>query len=317
VSPSWIDFLLYPQGGAPCLGVALGRRALWFVQTRSGDKAAKVESCGRIPVEGWLFSGTPTDETVSKLALTLAPVLKNLKNTYFCVQVALPDPLVKFEVFELEKLPPRGSPTSEFLNWRFKADPKGPAASLAVASQVLGEQDGKFLLLGMAVEKAWLDALKRVFHGAGIPVSVTDMALCHRINFFQSAFREKGTGGALVTFEPEYWSLAVLDKEARPRFMRSKWWEGDPKKLKDIPLKETIVEIERTIRSYVYAAKDRSVETLFVAAPDEWLSPLLEALNENSAGGCVGLPLKNRIQADPGLSMESVPPSAVAAAVQR
>ena len=283
------------------------------------DGLRPVEWARQVPLDFPLFEGEPSGETGSLLAQALAPLFEKAKKTYCTFQVALPDPLVKFEVFEMDKVPPRGKAMEEFLAWRFNQDlnKEETRPPLAFASQLLGEEDGKSLVLAMGVEKNWLLALQQAFEKAGAPVSVMDMALGHRFNFFYDAFREKGGSGALVSIEPEYWNLALWDGRTRLRFARSKWWKGETGGPSGIPPAETVLEIERTIRSYVYSGKDRSVEKIFVLAPPQGLGPVLEALAKRTGGNCEGLsPDGGRFLIPPG-GLGQVAPSALAAAVPR
>jgi hypothetical protein len=253
----------------------------------------------------------------AQLARALAALFEKTKGTYTTFQAALPDPLMKFEVFELEKVPDPGKAMDEFLAWRFNQDKEENLAPLAFTHQILGTEGGKSLVLGIALEQKWLQAVQRAFERSGIPLSVIDMGLGHRFNFFHDSLREKGGSGALLSFEPEYWSLVLWDKEARPRFARSKWWKGEAGKLADIPLSATVLEAERTIRSYVYSGKDRSVEKIFVLAPEEWLDAILKALRERTEGNVEGLPLNDGILQMPAHGLPITAPSAIAAAVER
>jgi hypothetical protein len=312
----------WPRSGeSPCIGVALGRQALWTVQTsplpeKSGDRR-QVDWSERIPLESSLFEGEPGEETVPQLARALTPIFEKTKGTYTTFQAALPDPLVKFEVFDLEKVPDQGKAMDEFLAWRFNQGKEESPVPSSFTHQLLGVEGGKSLLLGMALEQKWLRAVEQAFEKAGLPLSVTDMALGHRFNFFHDSLREKGGSGALLSFEPEYWSLALWDKEARPRFARSKWWKGEVAKWGDIPLSATVLEAERTIRSYVYSGKDRSVEKISVLAPEEWLDEILKALRERTEGDVEGLPLDGGLLQMPAGGLQGAVPSAIAAAVGR
>jgi hypothetical protein len=312
----------WPRSGeSPCIGVALGRRALWAVQTspspEKSDGHRKVDWFEKIPLESPLFEGEPVEETIPRLARALAAIFERAKGTYTTFQAALPDPLVKFEVFDLEKVPDPGKAMDEFLAWRFNQGKEESPVPSTFTHQFLGAEDGKSLLLGMALEQKWLQAVEQAFERTGFPLSVTDMALGHRFNFFHDSLRKEGGSGALLSFEPEYWSLALWDKEARLRFARSKWWKGEVGELGDIPLPATVLEAERTIRSYVYSGKDRSVEKIFVLAPEEWLDMILKALRERTEGNVEGLPLDGGLLQIPADGFQGAAPSAIAAAVGR
>lgn len=316
MSPSWTDFFLRPPEGEACLGVVLGRRSLWTAQTRKVGKGIKIEGMVTrvsLPVE--LFQGNPSPEALSGLTESLVSSLGKWNKSYLTLQVALPDPALKIEVFELEKVPVGKKSQDEFLKWRFKAGPKEAGVPLTFATQLLGEEKSKSLLLGIAMEEPWRAALLEAFRRAGVFVSVMDLAACHRINLFLGELQKKAAGSALLTFDSEYWSLTILDKESRLRFIRSKWWGREVGKVKDLPLQETLAEVERTIRSYVYVAKDRNVETLYVTAPHEWLGPLVAAINKEVEGGCVGLSPDGVL---PSFQAEdAASPSVLATAVKR
>ena len=307
-----------PQAGdVPCLGLTFGRRELWAVCAREGEGGVEAEWSEKFSLEGNLFSGEPSAQALLSLNSALGAVAKRVKGNFLEVQVALPDPALSFEVFELEKIPGSGAPRREFLTWRFNQSRRPSDPPLAFTSQLLGEEEDKTLLWAAAVEQRWLDLLRQAFHSAGLQAAVIDMALGYRFNFFHQSFLEKKTGGALVAFEPDYWSLAFWDKEIRPRFARSKWWEKEKFRPQGPSLENVVLEIERTIRSYVYSGKSRNVETLFVSAPEDWLEPVLKALNLRTEGRCVGLPGADQGGKSPEVTLEGMTPSSWAAAVRR
>lgn len=290
----------------PCLGLALGRQSLWASMTGFEKAGDAPEWSGRFPLEG-VFSaqGSPLAAPV-KMEEAAGAVRQKLGDSFFDLQVALPDAAVRLEVLSLDKLPPRGKALEDFLTWRFNGDRNPDAPALAFTTQALGEEDGKPLLMALAVERGWLSSLTAGLRAHGLYPSVVDMALAYRFNRLYSQIQGKGAG-ALAAFEPDYWSLAVWDKETRPRFLRSKWWDTEKAKVKDLPLEETVLEMERTLRSYVYSGKNRDVESLFVTAPEDWLEPVRESLDKKSGGLCAALPL-------PGGAGS---PSAAAVAVRR
>lgn len=313
---SWLDFFTTPKDGTPCLGVVLGRRSLWAAQVRMKGPAVEWEGTQAVPLEKELFTGAPTAETIAGLSGSLAPLFEKWKGRFFSLRVALPDPAVKCEVFELEKKPAGPKAVREFLQWRFKTPSRAPAGDSRFTSQDLGRAGDKNLLLGIAADGLWLDALGRAFREAGGIPSSLDMALCHRLNFFKGSLDGQGEGSALLTFEPDYWSLALLDAQGRPRLARAKWWEGEMKDWRKAPLPETMAEVERTVRSYVSLAPHREVGTLFITAPHPWLGPLVEHLRKSTAGGCVALDPAGTVRMGEGVPPLSSP-SLLATAVRQ
>ncbi|HXL73750.1 MAG TPA: hypothetical protein VN963_09010 [bacterium] len=309
-----LDFFNPLPGDSPCWGLALGRKALWAVRRLEKEGSPWVEKCQRIPLDSPLFTGSPSPESVGALTKALNGLDHPKKGSYQTFQVALPDPLTRFEVFELEKVPAAGKPLREFLAWRFHQGREGEA--LVFTHQVFGQAEGKNLLLCLAVEEEWMKVLNESLSQSGLRVSFIDSALSYRFNFYHDLFAQNTGGGALVTLEPDYWSLGIWDETPRLRYGRSKWWNKEIKNPGDIPFKEILLEVERTLRSYVYSAKGRNVPTLFLLAPPPWREPLLKIFREGTGGNCSALNLSGLI---PGLL--AVPPvlspTALAAAVKR
>ncbi|MGH7740219.1 MAG: hypothetical protein ACREL1_08755 [bacterium] len=281
-----IDFFTPASHEKLCLGISLGRSGLEIVETNLEDGNYRVESVESRALAEPLWSGVPSYNAASELTAILKPYAR--KREYRVCQVSLPDPLASWEVFELEQVPARGAATDEFLNWRFNPD-AASLPELCFASQRLGEEKGKKLLLGVGLDRAWTRWVGQALEGAGLQASVTDIAFRFRFNLFQTALGS--ASGALVSLERDYWSLALWDESKRPRLLRAKWWKG-PVESGDKPaLDQILLEVERTIRSYVHSGTDRSVENLFLSAPQDWLTPALKKFKEHTGGLAVGVPL--------------------------
>ncbi len=280
------DFFRPLPEETPCLGLALGRQEVGLMESLAMGGKTRVLSFEAHSLAEPLWSGKPRTESLAALVAVLAPFFKERKG-YRTLQVSLPDAAAHWEVFELEKIPAAGPSLDQFLRWRFS--PHGlEKAPLVFARQGLGEEKGKKLLLGVALEKNWLEWLQRTLEEAGARVSFLDMASRFRFNLFHETFLSQGPGG-LVSLEKDYWTLLVWDGQARPRFQRSKWWRTPVEGPEDLPLEELALEVERTVRSYVHAGPDRSVETLSLLAPEAWMGPALEAFQKPTEGRVAGL----------------------------
>jgi len=312
-----IDAFRQSSSDSACVGVALGRKSFWVLRTKGQNEKLQIEKIERYPMRLNLFSGSPSSEVANELASALSIAFENTKDFYTTLQVALPDPAVRFEVMELEKVPARGKSLNEFLNWRFNQGNEGTSHPLSFSGQMLGVEQNKNLFLGMAVDQGWLEVVQTAFQKAGLKASVIDMALAQRFNFFYKFFKESQKSGALITFEPEFWSVGLWDDQTRLRFVRSKWWDKEILKVNDLPLEATILEVERIIRAYVYSAKNRSVENLFVSASENWLKPIEEFLKKRTHGNCRALSLAEITNENPEVKKSGVVPSALAVAVQR
>jgi hypothetical protein len=293
--------------------LALGRRSLEATQVRWDRGVCRVEWNESITLDRELFNGTPLEDIPAYLAERLKPWVEKIQGNYFSLQVALPDPAAKAEVFGLVQMPKGPEALKDYLSWRFKREEETP---LAFTSYFQGEAEGSYLLLGECFEERWLTAIQKTFQLCGVQASVIDTACSYRFNFFHDVFAEKKAGGALVALEEDYWNLILWDEFIRPRLILSKWWPQGSRKLKDLPLEETVLEVERTIRSYVYSGKDRSVENLFLAAPKEWMPEILKEFNRRAEGNCIGLSRETRIKQNHAKE-GGWSPSAWVAAVER
>ncbi len=308
-----VDFFRPLPGETTCLGIALGRQEVSVVETLESPDKIQIRYSESFPLPVSFWVGTPQLEALPVLTSVLIPFFQNNEN-YRTVQVSLPDAAAQWEVFELGKVPAAGNFLDKFLDWRF--NPNGSQADpLAFTSQFLGEEEGKKLLLGVALNQAWLELVRKAFEAAGGRVSVLDVASRFRFNLFHATFLPKGPG-ALVSLERDYWTLLIWDRQTRPRFHRSKWWREQVQGPKDIPLDEMVLEVERTIRSYVHSGPERSVESLFLLAPESWQDQALKAFQQPTEGRITGLSLEPFFKIH-GPSNHSFSPSLAATAVRQ
>lgn len=307
------DFFRPLPGDSPCLGVALGRweASLLESQVAEGKNRIRCFQTHNFPTPLW--EGAPRPEAAQSLVSFLAPLLAE-KDVYRTLQISLPDAAARWEVFELDRIPPAGPPLERFLHWRFNSqDPE--KSSFVFATQFLGAEKGKKLLLGTALEKTWLEWLQEALDRAGARVSFLDTAFRFRFNLFQETFLSQGPG-ALVSLEGDYWTLLIWDRQARPRFQRSKWWRNRIEDPKELPLEELTLEVERTIRSFVHSGADRSVDHLNVLAPEAWMDRVLEAFRKPTQGRVTGLDLDEYLCFEEP-SSPLLPPSLAATAVRQ
>ncbi len=294
-------------------GVCLGRREISVMETLELADKVQVRYLETFPLPVPFWVGSPPPEALSALVSVLTPLFQENEN-YRTLQVSLPDPVAHWEVFELEKIPVNGTPLEKFLNWRLKSDTLDKA-SLVLASQYLGEEKGKKLLLGVALDRAWLQLVSKAFEEAKARVSVLDLASRFRFNLLRDNLPPK-VPGALVSLESDYWTLLIWDAQGRPRFQRSKWWRVQIREPKNLPLSEMVLETERTIRSYVHSGPDRSVESLLLVAPEEWKERAVQVFQKPTEGRITGLSFNKLFKVE-GSFEPGISPSLLATAVRR
>src|SRR5581483_3452715 len=159
-----LGFFVPGKYDSSCVGLELGRGAFWAAY--GGEKPGEVELdwSHRFPLDE---SDPEHGPKAGALDSALDHLCEKLPASYYNLQVALPDPSVQFEVFELDKMPPPGRPLTEFLAWRFNQERDPALPALAFTSQSLGQEDGKYHLLAAAMERNQLDLLEQSLGNKG------------------------------------------------------------------------------------------------------------------------------------------------------
>lgn len=233
-----------------------------------------------------MFKGAPTAETVSALEKAVAAVCDGAAREFIPVHVSLPDPAAAVAVFELDDLPKTRAAQLNLVSWRLAKEHYGNEQPLRCACQTLGQQDGKQLLFGMALEASWRDAVREGLRRAGVVPWTMNVATGYRFNRFYPLLTSARNGGAMVALDADAWTLALWDADGRPRWLRGRWREHLPA---DGAVYDAIaVETERAILAYVHGGGDRRVERVYAAAGDE-TTALADALDRRLRERCVPL----------------------------
>lgn len=315
MSPLWTKLAarlgVRPANG---IGISLGRNGLCAARLGA---AGNIDWARRANFPITLFNGAPTPEARKALTDAFAQLRKELGNSYAPIQISLPDPLVTVAVFELEALPKTNKARLALARWRFAKELHLAEGGIECVCQDLGEENGKRLLLGLAVDKAWLQCLQEACAQARLIAGVIDMEACHRFNYFYPALTAERKDGALICIEPEHWTLGMWDAQGRLRFVRSRWRErgdafGTPAEIGAI-----VAEIERSIRAYVRPGSARSIGRVYITGAAEDGRQLSLRLNERMSGQCTWLPAPTSAEDPPGIEEGPLLDAAVAAAVCR
>lgn len=301
-----------------CIGIELAGERLIAIHTDLVGAVWNVTHVADERLPFVPFRGVPRAEEISALAQALERLAGSQHQTHLPLQIALPDPAAMFQVLELESIP--GTVSERNALARFRLEKEWPvAASMECVTQPLGDDQGRLLLLAMAIDRAWLDGLRTACRVAGLVPSVMDMAICHIFNLFQERLRQPAVGeaggGALLVIEPHAWTLMLWDSATRPRFVRTRWRETV---IGQVPDYEAIaIEVERLVRAYVLAAPERSVNGLYICGADAELAPLAACLDKRMHTPCVCLNLGQGLSFAPEVEKSVLSPGALAAAVLR
>ena len=311
--PSWIKrYTARLSTPSAAVGIAIGRTQLSAAMVSSG---ARVEWVQHADLPMSFFTGSLAPGHVTALAEGLKSIFRELKQTYIPVHVALPDPLGHLAVFDLDERPKNRKMRRDLARWRFARELDVPEPSLDCVTQDLGSENGKLLLLGQALDGAWLACVRQALRQAGVAPWSINQAVSYRFNRFYDQLTREQHGGAMVTLDPDAWSLAAWDDAGRPRFLRSRWRSRGAGEVDASDYQGIAEEIERTVLSYVHGGSNRSIAQFYVSGAHDEVTQLSTALDRrlHEKPGILGV----EVAATPGTADKPVTglvPLALAAA---
>jgi len=288
VSPLWTK--RWPEwiaGSQATVGVAVGRSEICAVHVIHRDRRTQIQAIASVPLTDALFAGPPTPEIESALASAFSKVTANAVGKFIPCHVAVPDPVVRFSVFELDELPKSEKTRLDLIRWRFSKEHAGDNQVLDCVCQGLGQESGKHLLLGQAMDSAWLQSINRALHSAGLTPWSINMGARYRFNQFHDRFTKENHGAAMVALDSDVWSVFIWDAGVRPRLARANWRAGADDAAQSFEM--IALEAERSILSYVRSGKGGTVARVYVVSQARELDGLVDALNRRLREGCVPL----------------------------
>lgn len=295
-----------------CLSLAFGRGQLQSVLTRRTDKGTELRRIQQHPLASSLFTTKPGSSARTEITTALIAASKTLDDPFTTIHICLPDPVIVMQVFMLDSIPHDQAAQRELALWRFSRDQHLPKDEIDCSCQVLGEDDGKQLLLGLAIEKSWLSIIKTAINDAGLLPAVIDAAACYRFNYFHDVLTKTKKHGALLTLEPDYWSLSIWDDRGRLRFNRARWREPETDKL----VSDLAAEIERSIRAWLHG-KSYQFGGIYLVGQDAAFQPLAEILTNRMQQAPVILTSDQGVVDNKKMISADVSCSAIAASVLR
>lgn len=242
---------------------------------RAGRPAVSAEVELTVP----LFIGAASPPATQSLARALTDVaadaVKDGIQRHVPVHVSLPDPVVRCDVFEFDRLPRRAADRTGLVRQRFGT----PAAC---AWQHLGRRGGRHRLLGLAIDHEWHRCLVAAFREAGVVPWTLAPDVCRQFNRHRATLRVGHAGGALVVVSAHTWSLLVFDEDAKPCHVTSRWRTADDEA-------QIAAAVERCIVSVVQQTPGLVVRQVHVVAtvPGQTVASALDARSDTP---CVHVP---------------------------
>ncbi len=288
-------------------GIAIGRNRVCAVALGAQGDSWEVRSVYQQELGAPLFSGQPDGQAEALLADALRAVSKEFRGDYAAVHVALPDTVIRSAVFEFDELPKGAALRESLLRWRFAEMWQRAEESLECRGLDLGEDNGKHLLLGQAGERSWVACVRGALELAGITPWSLNATAAHRFNCFHDAV--VSNSGALLSLEPDCWSLLLWDEAGRVRQVLTRFRQGQSEQ-EEISL--IADEVARAVPAYV----DRSgtVGKLFLAGCSAELAVLGKLLDERLHRQALPLHADDGLAA-PAAIREGLAPLAMAAAL--
>lgn len=259
-------------------------------------------------------NASPREDDCACLAQAMKRIAETIPQTYWPLQIALPDPAAIFQVMEFEALPQTPHECAAIAQFRLEKEyPTMP--QMQCTTQVISEEGEPGLLLALFIQRAWLDCLNNACRTAGIIPGVIDIAISHLFNRFYDVVQRTSNDGVLISIEPDTWSILFWDAAHRPRFVKSRW--RDTSTEMDEEFEVIAQDAERLIMSYVLRVPGRRIDGIYLSATAEDRAVLAERLDRRTQIPCVRLDTGDNFSTEPGLSLQYIPPSMLAVAVPR
>jgi hypothetical protein len=285
----WIERARARLAPSVSAGLVIGRDYAGLALVSVAGDGLLVQELAETRFESSLFVGMPGAEATAALTTALKTVAAGIAGRYLPLHVSLPDAAVRLAIFELDELPQAQAAQQELVQWRFVRDAVGGSPGVS-ASQEMGREGDKYLLLGMSMDKAWQRCIAVALAQAGLVAWSLSANACRQFNRYHDLLT---TGsGALAVYSMDAWALLLWDEQGRVRHARARWRaEADNDA-------EIAAEVERSILAYVHGASNRTVERVHVVV-DGTGAGLVAALDARLREPCL------RLSADAGLEFAS------------
>ena len=256
-------------------GLSVGREHVSYVEIAKTAQKWGVQHLGEAKINGRLFAGE-TSAAAAALASALTAAQGDRAPRFGPLHISVPDAAVRMSLFELDAVPAARAAQDAFVEFRMARE--SGATRYRYVSQPLGRgKSGKHLLLGLALEERWHLAIETALQETGLRAWSLNANGLRQFNLHHEHIRARG--GALVTLEPDTWSLLIWDAGGLLRYSRAQW------RVEELESQEIAAEIERSILGYVHGESGRAVDQIWVCA-GTGTAELTELLNARASTPC-------------------------------
>jgi len=270
--------------------LVLGRNSLLATQFEFEGGSHRIINIAEELFQFPLFSAAaPSAENRETLCLAMQRLASKIPQLYWPLQIALPDPAVILQIMEFDSVPKSVKDREAIALFRLGKELPG-LPSMRCSTQLLGEEHSKELLMSNFVQESWLDCIEEACQKAGYVPSVIDTGISFIFNRCYEVIRSAEGGGALISIEPDAWSILFWDVRKRPRFIRSRWREIPSSCDEELEL--IAIDIERLTMSYALRVPECKIGKILICASVSEFDLLASGLNERMHISCELLDLK-------------------------
>lgn len=260
------------------------------------------------------LNSEPGDEDCELLSQALSRLTVLVPQSYWPLQIALPDPAAIVQVMQFDSLPDALHERESLA--KFRLEKEFPVLTqMQCTSQDISRVGQPGLLLAIFFQRSWLDCLNEACRVSGFVPSVIDISASYLFNRFHDVVQSASGDGVLISVEQGSWSILIWDGDHRPRFVRSRWL--DTSIGKDEEFEIIAQDIERLILSYVLRVHRRQVGRIYLCAnPDDRVS-LAARLDKRMKMPCIQLDVTETFSSMQEITLQNIPASVLAAVVPR
>lgn len=256
----------------------------------------------------------PLEENYLNLEQALIDLSNRIPQTYWPLQITLPDPCALFEVMEFDELPQTEEDRIAIATFRFQKEyPTMP--EMRCVTQVVSQDKGAAVLLAQFVRLDWLELLSRACRAAGLVPSLVDVSINHIFNKNYEIIKATKGDGVLVSIDRDYWTILIWDDACRPRFVRSRWRDSDL--VVDQEYEEIVRDVERLVVSYILRVAGRKIGSIFFCTSTVDQVSLVSRLAEILNIPCIKISAVDQYSVSTSISVAELPHSLLAVAVPR
>lgn len=292
MSHSWTKWRQLKVAPASIVGLGVSRTALSMLEARDENGKWTIKDARRLDFSTPLFSGAVREEHRQALVGALRRICADLGKRYAPVNVALPNPVSSFALFELDQLPAGRKAQAELGRWLMTKERFAGKGDVVCTAQPLGQHADKHLLFVQTMDAKWHSCVAEALREAGIVAWSMNSGATYAFNRFHDRMTAAPNGGAVITIDPESCAVLLWDATARVRVVRSRWREATEHD-HEREMNAITAEVERIILAYINGDTGREVRTVYVSGAPDDTTPLVSALNARLVDPCVCLPVSD------------------------